>query len=139
MVLECPWLDAGEKDSLTSILRVSRQKSEHSLRMPEGKKGSYVEPEYYEENIQETLYRGFRSRRQRTEQVRWMCVPYFAVGEPTKKHNKEETSRAPDFSRVTQFLNSGFTMEGEYFQIAQLWTLLVGDCKPACYNFLFCN
>jgi hypothetical protein len=132
--LECPWLLPQEKDSLANILKVARQKSDRSLRLPQGKKGNYVEPEYYEETIQQTIYHGFRSRQQKTEFVRWMCIPYFVVGEePVKKLSKQNTGftpgSLPDFEEVSKFLDSGYTMQGRYFQVAQLWCLMLGDGK----------
>jgi hypothetical protein len=132
ITLQCPWLSANEKDSLESILRVARQKSDRSLRLPEGKKGNYVEPEYFEETIQQTVFHGFRSRKQHTEYVRWMCVPYFVIGEEEpKKLVRQQTSfkpsELPDFEDASHFMDSGYTLQGKYYQVAQLWVVMLGD------------
>jgi hypothetical protein len=132
ITLQCPWLSENEKDSLNSILRVARQKSDRSLRLPEGKKGNYVEPEYFEETIQQTVFHGFRSRKQHTEFVRWMCIPYFVIGEEQpKKLIRRQTSfkptELPDFEDVSHFMDSGYTLQGRYYQVAQLWVVMLGD------------
>lgn len=132
IALQCPWLSENERDSLESILRVARQKSDRSLRLPEGKKGNYVEPEYFEETIKQTIFHGFRSRKQHTEFVRWMCVPYFVVGEEdAKKSVRQRTtmraSELPDFEDASHFMDSGYTLQGKYFQVAQLWVVMLGD------------
>jgi hypothetical protein len=128
--LDCPWLSDTEKQSLISILKVSRQKSDRSLRIPQGKTGSYVEPEYYEERIEQTVLKGFRSRRQKTEIIRWMCLPYFVVGEPTrltKKQLRDRRFQIPDTTMTSAFLSSGYINEGKHFQVAQVWCVCVGD------------
>lgn len=132
IALQCPWLSDNERDSLESILRVARQKSDRSLRLPEGKKGNYVEPEYFEETIKQTVFHGFRSRKQHTEFVRWMCVPYFVVGEEEPKKLVRRTtsfkpSELPDFEDSAQFMDSGYTLQGKYYQVAQLWMVMLGD------------
>jgi hypothetical protein len=132
ITLQCPWLSANEKDSLESILRVARQKSDRSLRLPEGKKGNYVEPEYFEETIQQTVFHGFRSRKQHTEYVRWMCIPYFVIGgEEPRKLVRQQTSfkpsELPDFEDASHFMDSGYTLQGKYYQVAQLWVVMLGD------------
>jgi hypothetical protein len=130
IALDSPWLAPNEKDSLTSILKVSRQKSDKSLRIPQGKTGSYVEPEYYEERIQQTVLKGFRSRRQKTEIIRWMCLPYFVVGEPTrptKKQLRDRKFELPDTSMTSAFLEAGYIDEGKHYQVAQMWCVAVGD------------
>ncbi|KAF2400986.1 hypothetical protein EJ06DRAFT_530070 [Trichodelitschia bisporula] len=125
VVLECPWLDAGQRENVGSILRVARQNSEKSLRMPPGKQGSYVEPEFYEETVQQTVFQGFRSRRQKVETVKWMCIPYFVTSDqPVGKVKRRFTASEPV---EYPFLNSGYVLEGNYFQVAQLWCLMVGD------------
>src|SRR6202012_4408732 len=124
------WLSDTEKQSLISILKVSRQKSDRSLRIPQGKTGSYVEPEYYEERIEQTVLKGFRSRKQKTEIIRWMCLPYFVVGEPTrltKKQLRERGFQIPDTSMTSAFLSSGYINEGKHFQVAQVWCVSIGD------------
>lgn len=128
--LDSPWLSDTEKQSLISILKVSRQKSDRSLRIPQGKTGSYVEPEYYEERIEQTVLKGFRSRKQKTEIIRWMCLPYFVVGEPTrltKKQLRERGFQIPDTSMTSAFLSSGYINEGKHFQVAQVWCVSIGD------------
>jgi hypothetical protein len=132
ITLQCPWLSESERDSLESILRVARQKSDRSLQLPEGKKGNYVEPEYFEETIQQTVFQGFRSRKKHTEFVRWMCVPYFVVGEEQpKKLVRQATSfkpsELPDFEDASRFMDSGYTLQGRYYQVAQLWVVMLGD------------
>lgn len=132
IALQCPWLSENERDSLEGILRVARQKSDRSLRLPEGKKGNYVEPEYFEETIKQTVFHGFRSRKQHTGSVRWMCVPYFVVGEKEpKKLVRRATSfkphELPDFENLGQFTDSGYTLQGKYYQVAQLWVVMLGD------------
>jgi len=129
VVLDCPWLDSAQKNSAAAILRVARQNSDRSLRMPPGKQGSYVEPEYYEETINQTVFRGFRSRRQKTESVKWICMPYFVTGErPSAKGKFGKEKNASDFDLPpVSFLNTGYILEGKYFQCAQLWCLMIGD------------
>lgn len=140
IALQCPWLSDNERDNLGSILRVARQKSDRSLRLPEGKKGNYVEPEYFEETIKQTVFHGFRSRKQHTEFVRWMCVPYFVVGEEQpKKLVRRTTGFKPSellhYEDSAQFMDSGYTLQGRYYQVAQLWVIMLGDgMRPL--NFL---
>jgi hypothetical protein len=126
-VLECPWLDDFEKAKLTSILKIARQKSERSLRKPQGEKINYLEPEYYEETVEETIYPNFRFRRQKIENLRWMCIPYFALNDmPTAK---TRDTGEHEFDRVAAFLQSGYVAEGYHFQVAQVWVLMLGDSK----------
>lgn len=129
VVVDCPWLDNAERESAASILRVARQNSDRSLRMPPGKQGSYVEPEYYEETINQTVFRGFRSRRQKTESAKWICIPYFVAGEQPSA--KSKSSIAKDVSGFglppVPFLNTGYILDGKYFQCAQLWCLMISD------------
>lgn len=129
VVLDSPWLDSTEKDNAASILRIARQNSDKSLRMPPGKQGSYVEPEYYEETINQTVFHGFRSRRQKKESIKWICMPYFVSGEQPSANAK--SSKPKDTSDLdlppVSFLNTGYILDGKYFQCAQLWCLMIGD------------
>jgi hypothetical protein len=126
-VLECPWLDDFEKAKLTSILKTARQKSERSLRKPQGEKSNYLEPEYYEETVEETIYPNFRFRRQEIENLRWMCIPYFALNDPPVTKSMDAAEHG--FDRVAAFLQSGYVAEGCHFQVAQIWVLMLGDGK----------
>lgn len=117
ITLKCPWLSENERDSLDSVLRVARQKSGRSLQLPEGKEGNYIEPEYFEETFQQTVFQGFRSQKKHTEFVRWMCVPYFVVGEeqaePKKLVHQATTfkpSELPDFEDASRFMDSRYTL-----------------------------
>ncbi|OCK75231.1 hypothetical protein K432DRAFT_429549 [Lepidopterella palustris CBS 459.81] len=94
-------------------------KSELSLRKPQGKERSYIEPEYFEESTQHTILHGFRSRQQKAELIRWICVPYFSV--------EEGSSIARSAINPPIFLNTGYLTEGKYFQVAQLWCIIFGD------------
>jgi hypothetical protein len=94
--------------------------------MPPGMKGSYVEPEYYEERIQQTVYRGFRSRRERTQFVRWICVPYFFVADDPQA-GVSRSSTGPETPPKLRFFGSGYIFQGRFFQVAQLWVLMIGD------------
>jgi hypothetical protein len=129
IVLDCPWLDSTEKASAAGILRVTRQNSDRSLRMPPGKQGSYVEPEYYEETINQTVFHGFRSRRQKTKSIKWICMPYFVAGEQRSTMTKSSKSKdTSDFDPPpVSFLNTGYILDGKYFQCAQVWCLMIGD------------
>ncbi|ORY17577.1 hypothetical protein BCR34DRAFT_555135 [Clohesyomyces aquaticus] len=118
-VTRCPYLDDSERDSVGSILRTAREKSDLSLRMPPGMKGSYVEPEYFEETIDFTLYRGPRSKQLKKETVRWMCIPYFYL--------KEKPARGSPHLSMPPFTRRGNISEGEFFQVAQFWCLIIGD------------
>lgn len=120
--MDSPWLGDDEKESLSSILKVARQRSDRSLRILPGKKVDVISPEYYDETLQQTVYHGFRSRRQKTMTVRWICVPYFVIGEPATTENMVN-----DQPPVSFFLKSGYAFEGKYFQCAQLWCLVLGD------------
>jgi hypothetical protein len=126
-VLECPWLDDLEKAKLTSILKTARQKSERSLRKPQGEKSNYLEPEYYEKTVEETIYPNFRSRRQKIENLRWMCIPYFALNDLPITKSRDATEHV--FDRVAAFCQSGYVAEGCHFQVAQIWVLMLGDGK----------
>jgi hypothetical protein len=125
-VLECPWLDDFEKEKLSSILKTARQKSERSLRKPQGEKSNYLEPEYYEETVEETIFPNFRFRRQKVENLRWICIPYFALND-TPMATKDAGEHG--FERVTAFLQSGYVSQGYHFQVAQIWVLMLGDGK----------
>jgi hypothetical protein len=132
VALDSPWLDANEKETVTGILKVSRQKSDRSLRIPKTKAGSYVEPEYFEERIEQTVVKGFRSRHQKAQIVRWMCLPYFVVGEreelPKEHHRGRQDFDVPVTSTTSSaFLSSGFINEGKRYQVAQMWCLMIGD------------
>jgi hypothetical protein len=130
VALDSPWLDNSEKDTITGMLKVSRQKSERSLRIPKAKAGTYVEPEYYEERIEQTVLKGFRSRQQKAQIVRWMCLPYFIVGgreKLSKKQARERNLEVPVSNTSSIFLNSGFINEGSRYQVAQIWCLMVGE------------
>jgi hypothetical protein len=129
IVLDCPWLDDHEKATASQILTVARQKSDRSLRMPQNLKDSYIEPEYYEEVIRHTVYHGFRSRRQHTDTLRWMCVPYCVIGEKSGKRNRALANLEIDLPPPPILMNTGYVQEGEYYQIAQLWVLMLGDGK----------
>ncbi|KAF2463922.1 uncharacterized protein BDR25DRAFT_346990 [Lindgomyces ingoldianus] len=115
-VIRCPYLDDSERDSVGSILRTAREKSDQSLRMPPGMKGSYIEPEYFEEKIDSTVYRGPRSKQVKKEVVRWLCIPYFYLKATSSDH-----STKPPFTR------KGCISEGKHFQVAQFWCLMLGD------------
>lgn len=128
VVQECPWLDAAEKTSAINVFRVARQNSDRSLRMPPGKQGSYLEPEFYEEIVDQTVFRGFRSRHQKTETIRWITIPYFVVGE--KKTTSRKSSKIDDSELSlppVPFLDTGYVREGKYFQAAQVWCLMIGN------------
>lgn len=125
IVLECPWLDAFEKEKLANILKSARQKSERSLRRSQGEKSNYLEPEYYEETVEETIYPNFRSRRRKIENLRWLCIPYLALKDMVVAANV--TVEHPEFEKITAFLQSGYVAEGKHFQVAQLWVLMLGD------------
>jgi hypothetical protein len=92
--------------------------------MPPDKKGSYIEPEYYDETIRQTVYHGFRSRQQKTKSVRWICVPYFVIAEPTSTGEAKSNNSVPSV-----FFKSGYVLEGKYFQCAELWCIIIGDGK----------
>jgi hypothetical protein len=96
--------------------------------MPAGKKGMYVEPEYYDETMRQTVFQGFRSRHERMQFVRWMCLPYFVV-EDRSTVPKEPTDSDEDMPPTPHFLNSGYVSEGKYYQVAQLWILMIGSGK----------
>ncbi|OCL07525.1 hypothetical protein AOQ84DRAFT_440141 [Glonium stellatum] len=123
-VLRCPYLEDEERDTINSILKSAREKSERSLRMPPGMKGNYVEPEYFEEAIQTTVYEGPRSKRLKTQVVRWLSVPYFFLGTTDSSSDKD----VDDMDTKPHFFATGYTAEGEFFQVAQLWCLILGDC-----------
>ena len=95
--------------------------------MPPDKKGEYIEPEYYEETIQQTVYHGFRSRKQKTESIRWICVPYFAIGATPNTVEKSIDQPPPSI-----FLKSGYVLQGKYFQVAELWCIVIGDGTHFC-------
>ena len=123
-VQRCPYLDDEERASINSILKSAREKSDRSLRMPPSMKGKYVEPEYFEETIQTTVYEGPRSKRLKTQIVRWLSVPYFFLGTTNASENGgDDTDIRP------HFFMKGFTAQGEFFQVAQLWCLMLGDSK----------
>jgi len=127
-VLDCPWLSGDEKDNVANVLKVARQNSDRSLRMPPGKQGNYVEPEYYEETIDQTVFRGFRSRRQKTETIKWMCIPYFVTGTKAPLGRTATNRDNPNLDLPpVPFLNTGYILDGKYFQCAQVWCMLVGD------------
>lgn len=130
VVLDSPWLDSAEKESASNILKVARQNSDRSLRMPPGRQGSYVEPEFYEETVDQTVFHGFRSRRQRTETLQWICIPYFVTGEQektVKKWSKNDDAASDLDLPTVPFLNTGYIIDGKYFQCAQLWVMMIGD------------
>jgi hypothetical protein len=146
IALSCPWLTPQQRKSIESIVKFARSKSEKSLNsIASGsmssstnttKKGSYVEPEYYEETVQHTVYQGFRSRRLQTQSIRWMCIPYFFVRDPNrdgpaeKRRHGTHTKFPVDYTQASSLLppmDSGYITEGSRFQVAQLWVLVVGD------------
>jgi hypothetical protein len=126
LLLELPYLDEQEKNCASGILKVARQKSEQSLRMPPGKKGMFVEPEYYDETIRQTVFQGFRSRHEKMQFVRWMCLPYFIV-EDRSTTLRDAASSEEDLPPTPHFLNSGYVDDGKYYQVAQLWILMIGN------------
>jgi hypothetical protein len=131
--LDCPWLDNQHRPTIEGIFKVARSKSERSLSMPAGKKGAYVEPEYYEEVVNQTVYQGFRSRRDKTEYIRWMCIPYFFVRDSlapasTKKTDTDLSDMdGPSFPLSP--MTTGYVLDCKWFQVAQLWVLIVGESK----------
>jgi hypothetical protein len=129
--LDCPWLDAQQRSTVENIFKVARAKSERSLTMPSGKKGAYIEPEYYEEVVNQTIYQGFRSRRQKTEYIRWMCLPYFFVRDSvapiSAKKTGSELSGMDGPSFPLSPMNTGYVLDCKWFQVAQLWVLVVGE------------
>jgi hypothetical protein len=130
--LDCPWLDDQHRSTIEGIFKVARIKSERSLAMPTGKKGAYVEPEYYEEVVNQTIYQGFRSRREKTEYIRWMCVPYFFVRDSvgpsaTKTGTELSDMNGPSFPLSP--MNTGYVLDCQWFQVAQLWVLIVGESE----------
>lgn len=124
-VLRCPYLEDEERVSINTILKSAREKSDRSLRMPPGMKGNYVEPEFFEETIQTTVYEGPRSKRLKTQIVRWLSVPYFFLGTTNTSSSSEEGGDDTDIK--PHFFATGFTAQGEFFQVAQLWCLMLGD------------
>ncbi|KAH7122449.1 hypothetical protein B0J11DRAFT_339407 [Dendryphion nanum] len=124
-VAKCPHLDDVERDNVTSILRTAREKSDRSLRMPNGVSGSYIEPEYFEEIIESTVYQGPRSKRSRKETVRWMAIPYFYFPPTSAEFNKGYSDGKS--RNHQQLLSHGCISGGSLFQIAELWCLILGD------------
>jgi hypothetical protein len=133
VALDCPWLDNQHRPIIEDIFKVARGKSERSLSMPAGKKGAYVEPEYYEQIVNQTVYQGFRSRRDKTEYIRWMCIPYFYVRDTTAPASTKKTGTGlseldgPSFPLAP--MNTGYVLDCKWFQVAQLWVLVVGESK----------
>ena len=113
--------------NINSILKSAREKSDRSLRMPPGMKGNYVEPEYFEETVQTTVYEGPRSKRLKTQIVRWLSIPYFFLG--TTNTSSSSGKDGNDTDMKPHFFMKGFTAQGEFFQVAQLWCLMLGDSR----------
>jgi hypothetical protein len=134
--LDCPWLDDQHRPTIEGIFKVARSKSERSLNMPAGKKGAYVEPEYYEKVDNQTVYQGFRSRRDKTEYVRWMCIPYFFVRDSlapaSTKKTDTDLSDADGPSFPLSPMGTGYVLDCKWFQVAQLWVLIVGESEYPC-------
>ncbi|KAF2733477.1 hypothetical protein EJ04DRAFT_577557 [Polyplosphaeria fusca] len=124
-VTRCPYLDDSERDSVGSILRTAREKSDRSLRLPPGMTGTYVEPEYFEETIETTVYQGPRTKGTRRELVRWLAVPYFFLT-PTSSQNAKFIP-ASNHDKYPSFIKKGSIAHGDFFQVAQLWCVMVGD------------
>jgi hypothetical protein len=134
LLLELPYLEEQERSCAAGILKVARQRSDQSLRMPSGKKGMYVEPEYYDETIRQTVFQGFRSRHEKMQFIRWMCIPYFVVED--RSSTTDETSKSDeDLPPTPHFLNSGYVNDGKYYQVAQLWILMMGNGNQKCLVF----
>ena len=135
-VLKSPHLGPQARDSVVSILRTARDKSDRSLRMPLGIEGNYVEPEYFDETVQSTDYRGPRSQHDHEHRVRWLSIPYFFLGPSSRPHTtpKDPVVDADAYPDLDPDLyRTGFIAHGEFFQVAQFWCLIVDDCKsPAC-------
>jgi hypothetical protein len=148
VAMASPWVTPQQRTIIDGILKTARSRSERSLNnisasntgsaagIGAAKKGSYVEPEYYEESVRQTIYQGFRSRSQKTETIRWMCVPYFFVRDPEPKakgrrkttdHDFIGNTYEPQSSFLLPPLDSGYVAEGARFQVAQLWVLIVGE------------
>ncbi|KAF2004544.1 hypothetical protein P154DRAFT_587298 [Amniculicola lignicola CBS 123094] len=109
--LECPFLDDDERNGAVSILRTSREKSDRSLRRPVSISGTYVEPEYYEETIEASVFQG----------PRWVAIPCFYLT-PAASQNKGHKSEG-----FSDYAKKGVICEGHFFQVAQFWCLLIGD------------
>ncbi|OCK78762.1 hypothetical protein K432DRAFT_383652 [Lepidopterella palustris CBS 459.81] len=125
-VLRCPYIEDTDKECVGSVLKAAREKSDQSLRMPAGLKGNYVEPEYFEETLQSTVYEGPRSKRLRTQRIRWMCIPYFFLG-TTQTSSSSDSNNDSVADLKPHFFRTGFVADGQFFQVAQLWCLVLGD------------
>ncbi|PSN71094.1 hypothetical protein BS50DRAFT_570502 [Corynespora cassiicola Philippines] len=114
-VTRCEYLDASERESLGSILRTAREKSDRSLRRPTtGMTGSYIEPEYLSETVENTVCIGPRSKQTKKVVAQWIAIPYFYLT------SKDMDKPAPENKK-------GCVSEGDYFQVAQFWCLILDD------------
>ncbi|KAF2676789.1 hypothetical protein K458DRAFT_424536 [Lentithecium fluviatile CBS 122367] len=130
--LECAtklqYVNDFERDTVSKILRIAREKPDRSLRTPPGMNGCYIEPEYFEKAIENTVSLGPRSKRLKKEVIRWISMPYFSL----KSHSLSNHNAVTLNPHLT---HNRSVAQGRYFQVAQYWCLVIGDsllisCAP---------